>query len=71
MKALRRVQTPINAIIDNKGAPQMRSEQDIEKLLEMDDDSFQRVLVKRLTLRKEDKDDGDEDGSIDCSLGAT
>jgi hypothetical protein len=70
MKALTRVQTPINAIIDNKEAPQLRSERDIEKLLEMDDDSFQRVLVKRLTLRKEDEDDGDEDGSIDCSLGA-
>ena len=54
-KALRRVQTPINAIVDNKGAPQLRSKQDIEKLLEMDDDSFQRFVVK--TLRMEDEDD--------------
>ena len=54
-KALRRVQTPINAIVDNKGAPQLRSKRDIEKLLEMDDDSFQRFVVK--TLRMEDEDD--------------
>lgn len=62
MKALRRVQTPINAI---KGAPQSRSERDIEKLLEMDDDSFQRALVKRLTLRKEDEEDEDLDADLD------
>lgn len=65
MKVLRRVQTPINAIIDNKGAQQLGSEQEIEKLLELDDESFQRVLVKRLALKKEDEDDEDLKADLD------
>jgi hypothetical protein len=64
MKVLRRVQTPINAIIDGKGA-QLGSQQDIVKLLELDDDSFQRVLVKRLALKKEDEDDEDLNADLD------
>jgi hypothetical protein len=60
-----KVWRPINAIIDNKGAQQLGSERDIAKLLELDDDSFQRVLVKRLTLRKEDEDDEDLNAHLD------